>query len=404
MGSTYHRRGKARCASFLVPSARDCRTRDNWQPALDASGGHGRDRKNLGAARDSPPGQPLIIKRLDMEDATLHLKRDSKARANWQWTDPSLGPGDGPPLIRSLSVPDAHVLLDDERRHLQFDGTVSAHPLSAAREEHAAGGQEPLQIAGRGRLNGRPATFEITGDPLATVTTERPYHFTFAESSSGSRLDGRGVVPQPFNFNALDATFQATGEDLKDLYYLTGVTLINTGGYRLSGRFSMRGESSKFSDLVAASGQSDIRGEVSIDSSADRPKLVADLDSEVLRLSDLGARAAGRNAEIDPGPELFLSNASLSPSAVRSSDGVYTFHARRLDLAHASLHAVAAKMRIDHGVLTVAPLIADVFGEAHRRRHAGCEEGSSHGKRRSQPPQFATRADRAPQRIGPTAR
>jgi uncharacterized protein involved in outer membrane biogenesis len=72
----------------------------------------------------------LGIRRLEIEQATLCLSRDENLRANWQLQDPgTAGLGTGPPLIRSLSIPNARVHLDDRRRHLKFDGTVSVQDL-----------------------------------------------------------------------------------------------------------------------------------------------------------------------------------------------------------------------------------------------------------------------------------
>jgi uncharacterized protein involved in outer membrane biogenesis len=301
-------------------------------------------------------GHALRIDSLEMQEATLNLVRDPAGRANWQLTDPDKGAEAGLPIIRSLSMPNAHVVLDDALRHLQFEGAVSAQGVHGAKE------LQLLRIDGMGRLNGRPATFEILGDPLAVADHHRPYHFTFAERSSGSQLSGRGFLLRPFGFDQLDTTFDATGADLKDLYFLTGVTLVNTGNYRLTGKLARRGSHSKFSDLVAASGQSDMRGTVSIDTSSGRPKIDADIESQLLRLSDLGARAAGREPKPAPAKPLLLSDATLSPYAVRHGDGVVNFQASRVDVAHVSLHAVSAKVTIDHGVLTMSPLLADVLG------------------------------------------
>ncbi len=298
-------------------------------------------------------GHSFGIERLEMQNATLRLVRDSTGHANWQSTDPDKGPGPNLPIVRSLSMPNAYVVLDDALRHLQFEGTVSAQ------NANAAGALQPLRIEGLGQLNGRAATFEIIGDPLGTASHERPYRFTFAERSSGSRLTGRGLLSRPFNFDAFDTRFDAAGADLKDLYFLTGVTLVNTGPYRLSSSLTHRGTNSKFSDLVVSSGQSDMRGTVSIDTSSGRPKLDADVNSQFLRMADVGARAAGRGPAV--GTPLLLSNAMLSPSLVRHGDAVVNFHARHVEIGGVSLHMVAAKATIDHGVLTIAPLSADVL-------------------------------------------
>jgi AsmA family protein len=316
----------------------------------------------------------FAIERLEMEAATLHLIRDSAGHANWQRTDPDRGKRSSLPLIRSLSVPDARVVLDDARRHLQFDGTVSIQDV-----EKKGGPVGPLQlhIDGAGELNGKAATFEITGDPLATMSRERPYHFEFAERSTGSRLSVRGSLPPPLDVDVLDATFEAAGADLKDMYFLTGVSLLNTGSYRLSGKVARRGTATQFSDLLVTFGQSDVRGTLSIESSSGRAKLDAQLDSQVLRTLDLGLRAAGRGSGNSADPPRILSDAMFNPAAARRSDAVVSFRARRVDVGRVALHAVAARMTIDQGIIKVAPLTASVLGgtmDAHLRLDATTDD------------------------------
>jgi AsmA family protein len=293
---------------------------------------------------------------IDAEGAALYLARDSKGYANWQLTDPSEGGGDTKRLIiRHLSMPDAHVLLADERRHLQFDGMVSAG------EAAGSTAPQPFLIQGTGQLNGRPVTFDINGDSLAAASHQTPYQFSFSERSSGSRLDGKGFLQQPFNFKIIDTTFEATGADLKDLYYLTGIRLIDTGSYRLTGTASLRGTASGFKDLAAASGQSDVRGTVSIDSSGARPKLAIELNSNLLRMADLGPRAAGRAPVIDTAAPLLLSDAKLSRDMLRRDDATVSFSAKEVDVGRMPLQQLKAKATIRDGVLTVTSLAADLY-------------------------------------------
>src|ERR1700676_2633061 len=300
-------------------------------------------------------GHSFGIQRLEMDAATLHLVRDSRGHANWQRTDPDRGPQGDLPLIRSLSMRRAHVVLDDARGHLQFKGTVSAQDATGT------GAAPPLRIEGAGELNGREATFEITADPLASASRRNAYGFAFAERSSGSRLTGSGSLTRAFDFEEIGAPFEASGEDLEDLYFLTGVRLVNTGSYRLSGKGARRGTHTLFSNLTVTSGQSDVQANVSIDSASGPRKFTAEFESRMIRTADLGLRAAGR--EHDPEAErLLLSNAMLNPSAVRRGDWVVQFRGRRIDVHRVSLHEVSAKMTIDQGVLAVAPLQADVLG------------------------------------------
>jgi AsmA family protein len=294
----------------------------------------------------------FVISRLEMEGATLHLLRDGEGRANWLAHEPGKAPPKGPPLIHSLSMPNAHVQLDDARRHLLFDGTISAQDV------RGTGGVNPLRIEGAGQLNGRAVTFTIDGDPLATVSRKQPYGFVFAERSSGSRLSGQGFLPRPFDFSTLDTRFEAEGEDLKDLYFLVGVTLPNTGAYRLTGKLARRGAHFQYDDLLATSGESDMHGTLSIETAGGRPKLEADLHSKLLRLADLGERPAGRGAEPEAANTLLLPDTALPLFGIRRDDSVVDFHAQTFDAGRVALHAVAVHVMIEHGVLTVVPLSA----------------------------------------------
>jgi uncharacterized protein involved in outer membrane biogenesis len=166
---------------------------------------------------------------------------------------------------------------------------------------------------------------------------------------------------EPFDLHYFDATFEASGADLKDLYYLTGTKLIDTGSYHFSGKLARRGFTSTFSSLAVNSGQSDLRGSVSIKASKGHSNIDADLNSQSLRLSDLGPRAAGRDPQPESGQSMLLSTTILDPSPLRAVEASIRYRARRADWGRVTLNTVAVKMTVDHGVLAVAPLSADVL-------------------------------------------
>jgi AsmA family protein len=300
-------------------------------------------------------GRSFGIDSLSMEAATFDLFRDAAGRANWQRRDPRDGVNKGLPLIRALSIPDAHLLLEDQRRHLQFDGRVSARDAAGA-------GPQPLLIEGSGQLNGKSATVEFRGDPLPLAAHDKPYHFTFDERSSGSRLFATGSLPRPFDLGAVDASYEVAGADLKDLYFLTGVGLVNTGSYHLSGKYTRRGTHTQFSELDLATGQTDAQGTLSVEDTGARPKLEADLTSRQLRLADLGTRAAGRGSETASAPPMLLSNVAVNSQAMRRGDALIHFQARRLEVGRTNLTDFSDKVVVDSGVLVALPVSAGVLG------------------------------------------
>lgn len=300
-------------------------------------------------------GQTYALRKLEMEGADLHLRRAADGHANWLWRAPGILPGKGIPPIYSLSAPNAHVALDDDRRHLLFDGTLTTKDTQSDR------GTVPLRIEGKGHLNGRDATFTIDGEPLANVTRSRPYRFTLNARSSNTHLTGHGSVSQPFDFRNLEATFAAEGEDLKDLYYLAGVILPNTGPYELSGKLARHNTSFRLSELVATFGESDLRATiVSEMDSGGHTHVDVDLHPQRLRIADLGVRAAGRAAGPPGTKPLLLPEFEIRVDGIRRSQAAITFHAQELDAGRLSFRKVTGKMSIDHGLVIVPQLSADL--------------------------------------------
>jgi uncharacterized protein involved in outer membrane biogenesis len=167
-------------------------------------------------------------------------------------------------------------------------------------------------------------------------------------------------------FEKLDADFEAAGADLKDLYFLTGVHLLDTASYHLTGRFSRRDTHTEFRDLVVTSGQSDVRGAVSVETTRDHKSFDIDLSSRNLKLADLGIRAAGRTTA--PKPPWVLSDAKISLKVLRTGDATVKFRADQIEVGRIPLHNVSARASLDAAVLTVTSLSAEVLG-GHARGH-----------------------------------
>ncbi len=288
---------------------------------------------------------------LKIDDAQLHLIRDSAGHANWQSVNPDESPAGPLPMIRALEVTRTHLTLVDERLHLVFEGEVAvADPDSAG----------TFKMEGSGTLNQRAVTFHLKGDALRTAEANKPYAFEFDERSSGTHLTAHGVLPKAFDLRLVDADFAAGGDDLRDLYYLAGVSLPNTGSFRLHGRMIRRGGETLFDDLKVLSGQSDVQARVSLVRQKNGRTLVrADLKSTLLRLADFGLRAAGRDPHPDAPPKLF-SDVRLITPATRRVDTIGNYSVHRLLLSRVEVTDVTAPFVIEGGVIK-APKVTGHF-------------------------------------------
>ncbi len=290
---------------------------------------------------------------LKIDTAQLHFTRDSEGRANWQRVNPDKSPGSPLPMIRALELVHTHLTLSDERLHLVYDGDLSIHGPDSA---------QPLKMEGSGTLNQRAVTFRMKGDALQSAAPDRPYAFEFDERSSGTQVAAHGTLPRPFDLGLVDTEFDASGADLRDLYYLVGVSLPNTGTFHLRGRMVRRGSETLFDDLEVVSGQSDVHGRVSLNTQkGGRTLMHADLNSALLRLADVGLRAAGRDPHPDAPPKLF-SDVQLITPATRRVDATGKYGARRLLLSRVEVTELSAPFTIERGLIKAPEVTGHLLG------------------------------------------
>jgi AsmA family protein len=290
---------------------------------------------------------------LKIDTAQLYFTRDIAGRANWQRIDPDKSPGEPLPMIRALELAHTHLTLADERLHLVYEGDLSVLGPDSA---------QPLQIEGSGTLNQHAVTFRLKGEALPSAEPDKPYAFEFDERSSGTHFTAHGSLPRAFDLGLVDALFDADGADLRDLYYLVGVSLPNTGTFHLHGRMVRRGRETLFDDLKVVSGQSDVQGQVSLATQKSGRTLVhADLSSALLRLADVGLRAAGRDPHPDAPPKLF-SDVQLIPPATRRVDATGKYSARRLLLSEVEVSELAAPFTIERGLIKAPEVTGHFMG------------------------------------------
>ena len=83
------------------------------------------------------------------------------------------------------------------------------------------------------------------------------------------------TVQKPFDLSAVDVKFIVSGDDLADVFYLTGLALTNTPKYRLAVTMQVRGTKFRMQDLKGSLGSSDLEGQVEVQTAGARPKLTA---------------------------------------------------------------------------------------------------------------------------------
>jgi uncharacterized protein involved in outer membrane biogenesis len=327
----------------------------------------------------------IVIPQIEMIEPVINLERDSKGRASWELGTTTGAPKENTrpakiPAIRRLLIKDGRLHVVDEIRHLRFGGSLVADDRSGENNASA------FKMQAKGSLNEKPFALDAMGGPLINMEPNKPYSFTSHVTASDINLEAQVTVAKPFDLSLLDVKFVVSGNDLADVYYLTGLALPNTPHYRLSASMHVSGTTITGDDFNGRVGSSDLSGKIIVQTGGARPKLTAKLTSNNLNIVDLAptlghptdkseslAASEGRKTSEKPlrakresGSRQNDSdsklNATLLPVAdlqvnrVRGMDADVTFRAEAVTAPKVPMKEVSFHVVLDNGRLTIDPL------------------------------------------------
>jgi uncharacterized protein involved in outer membrane biogenesis len=308
--------------------------------------------------------------RIEADRPVIRLVRNAEGRANWDFSNgrrASKRPLRLPALQR-LVITDGELSVKDAKRGLYLSARVSA-------DETRSGGSSGFRLAGDGAVNGEPFAVALTGGPLLNNRADRPYPFTARIDAGATRLRADGTIPRPFDLGRMSAAVTARGSDLADLFPLTGVALPNTPPYDLAGRLARDGRVWSIAGLDGRVGDSDLKGDLSVDTSGERPFLKADLASRSLDFDDLAAVFGGapsRQAGEAVSPEQaalgrrmaaqrrLLPDSKLSVTRIRAMDADVAYAAAAIRAPGLPLKAGSVRVKLDDANLVADPLRFDL--------------------------------------------
>jgi AsmA family protein len=313
-------------------------------------------------------GGRLVLTQVDAEHPSVDLRRDAAGRENWNFGPPGQP---APPLrlppIRHFTIEDGRLVLDDAQRKLHFVARVSSN------EQINGYARGRFALTGRGTLNATPFTADITGGPLIDVDPDRPYPFKTDIHAGGTHVVADGTIPRPFDLGVFQASGHVSGEDLANLYYLTGLTFPSSPPYFLAGRMNRNGDRIDIAGLTGRIGTSDIAGHlVAIKPPHGRADLTGELVSRRLKLADLAAtiggapRGALKGAVVSPTEQAeaneltaehrILPDARLDIGRMRQMDADIRYRAESVDAGPLPVRQLSLRARLDNGLLTIDPL------------------------------------------------
>ncbi|WP_225910227.1 AsmA family protein [Brevundimonas pondensis] len=302
----------------------------------------------------------IEVTSLTVTRPVVHLIVDDQGRRSWDLNPdrPDDGQGARLPVIQSLVINEGRLTLDEQRRGMKLDAMITAREARSPED-----GESGFLLDGKGTMNGAPLTLRVTGGPFINIRRDRPYGFTADLAGAGSRLQAKGAITRPFDLGRFNAVLELEGQDLADIYLLTGITTPNTPPYKLSGNLSRNGSLFRFADFGGRVGSSDLSGTLEVNKVGERRRVDADLTSRSLDIDDLAAVLGARPRVTSGGtvatsgkPGKLLPDAPLRTERLRTMDGALTYRAGSVKTNAFDIRQVSLGADLKDGILTLNPV------------------------------------------------
>ena len=309
----------------------------------------------------------IDIPLVDIEKPNVVLLQDAQGRANYDFSTPEEKKQPSKPFklppIQQFVIAQGHIHADIVPRKISFDGNIDST------ERNTGTNAETFHLGGLGSLNAKPFDLKVAGGPLINIHRDQPYPFDARVSAGSTILTAHGNIPHPFDFGRVEATLGIQGENLNNLYYLTGLALPTTPPYKVTGRLTRDQKLYSFDDFTGRVGGSDLEGNLSVDTAPKRPFLKAALRSRLLDFGDFAALFGAPGASKSATPEQkaqtkaqtaggtrLLPDATLQTDRIRVMDAAVTYKAEAVNAPGLPLRGVSLGVKLDDGDLKLNPI------------------------------------------------
>ncbi len=225
----------------------------------------------------------LVVPELRLVHPVLLLEQGGEGRKSWL-LDRNQQDENAQIEVDHLTLIDGLVGYDDVAQKTRIRAQLASSNASTG-----ASAEDGLVFSADGQFKG--LAFEAHGNSgsVLTLRDERtPYPLSIAASVGHTSLQAKGSVTGVLTFSAVDMRLALRGDNLAQLYPWLGIAFPATPAYATEGHLLHSGRVWRYEQFSGHVGASDIAGSGQIDLAGKRPKLSAELTSNVLDLADLG--------------------------------------------------------------------------------------------------------------------
>ena len=159
--------------------------------------------------------------------------------------------------------------------------------------------RQPVKLKAEGTYQKLPLTLSLDGGSYQNLRSSKepyPLQINLGAGKLKAKIDGN--LTEPLAMKGEDVTLDIQGDDMANLYPLIRLVFPSTPPYRLKGHLKHEGDVWSFSNFSGRVGDSDLSGNIRVDTAPKRPFMKADLVSNLLDFDDLAGFIGGKPEQL----------------------------------------------------------------------------------------------------------
>jgi uncharacterized protein involved in outer membrane biogenesis len=323
--------------------------------------------------------QKIVLPVIEVDHPVAAVRQRDDGSNNYTLNFAKSKPGakpSAPPEIGELVINDGEASVIMPKLKTNFDLAIQTKPST---DQKFIQGDE-LVVDAHGTYDGAPITGNFIGGALLSLRdAANPYPVDLHVANGATRAALIGTIEQPADFGGANLTLSFSGQDMADLYQLTGVPIPSTPPYSISGKLDYQKNAFRLSDIDGRLGSSDLEGTITESTPTDgsRRLVTADLRSRRVDLTDLagflgatpgktttpGQDAATREkqARADASPNL-IPDTPINLPKINAANVEFRYRGAHIINRDAPLDDVVINLSIENGRITAHPVSFAVGG------------------------------------------
>src|SRR5918992_1150512 len=320
----------------------------------------------------------LVLPSVTISQPKVILEKNAEGSANWEFRTATAATDTVVPEKRTEFPVIQNLLIKNGT--LRFDDQVSKTEADLKLIEAEAAGflDAPVKLKAEGSYQKQPLTLSFAGGSYENLrSSKEPYPLQINLGVGKLKVRVKGNLTEPLEMKGEDVTLDIEGDDMAKLYPIIRLVFPQTPPYRLKGRLKHEGKVWSFSNFSGKVGDSDLSGNIHVDTAPKRPMMKADLISNLLDFDDLAGCIGGKPDPAETASEEQKKQAAAEKQSDRifpdqrydlerlnAMDADVQLRAKKILAPKLPIDNLTAKLNLKEGVLQFTPAS---FGVANGR-------------------------------------